>query len=312
MPKLVVYTPDPEEFRTRIGPAAPDLEIAVAPGHDLAAALELIRDADYLLAWRTPPELLAAARRLRWIMSFGAGVDHLVGAPIPPEVTITRVVDAFGPAMAEYAVGYAYAALLDLPRILDQQRRAEWKPFRQGMLGGKTAVVIGLGSIGREVCRLFAANGVRVIGVSRGGRPVSEAERTLRSADLGRALPEADLLVLVAPLTAETRGMIGARQLGLLPGGAWLINMARGPLVVEADLLAALRGGALGGAVLDVFDAEPLRPDHPFWGMPNVIVTPHVAGPDEFGLIAEQFVDNYRRLRGGLPLLRTVDRARGY
>lgn len=312
MPKLVVYTPDPEEFRTHIGRGAPDLEIAIAPGDDLAAAIETVRDADYLLAWRTPPELLAAAGRLRWIMSFGAGVDHVVAAPIPPQVAITRVVDVFGPAMAEFAVGYAYAAMLDVRRILEQQRRAEWKSFRQGALGDKTAVVIGLGSIGREVCRLLTANGVRVLGVSRGGRPIAEAERTLAVAEIDAAMPEADLLVLVAPLTAETRGMFDARRLGLLAPGAWVINVARGPLIVEADLLAALRGGRLGGAVLDVFDTEPLPPDHPFWGMPNVIVTPHVAGPDEFEIISEQFVENYRRLRAGQPLLRTVDRARGY
>lgn len=325
MPKLVVYTPDPEEFRTRIGRGAPDLEIAIAPHADpesvegssgsgsvRTAAREAVRDADYLLAWRIPPELLAAAGRLRWIMSFGAGVDHLLEAPIPPEVTITRVVDVFGPAMAEFVVGYAYAALLGVRRILDQQRRAEWTPFHQGTLRGNTAVVLGLGSIGREVCRLLAANGVRVLGVSRSGRPIAEAERTFGVDQLECALPEANLLVIVAPLTPQTRGLIGAHQLGLLPAGAWLINVARGPLLVETDLLTALRGGQLGGAVLDVFETEPLPPDHPFWGMPNVIVTPHVAGPDEFEIIAEQFVENYRRLQAGLPLLRTVDRQRGY
>ena len=312
MPKLVVYTPDPEEFQTHIARGAPDLEIAIAPRDDLAAAVEAVRDADYLLAWRIPPELLAAASRLRWIMSFGAGVDHLVGAPIPPDVAITRVVDVFGPAMAEYVVGYAYAAMLDVRRILEQQRRAEWAPFRQGTLQGKTAVVIGLGSIGREICRLLGANGVRVLGVSRGGRPLPEAAETFKVADLERVLSEANLLVLVAPLTPETQGMIAARQLALLPAGAWLINVARGPLVLETDLLAALRDGHLGGAILDVFDREPLPPDHPFWRLDNVIVTPHVAGPDEFEVISEQFVDNYHRLRAGQPLLRTVDRERGY
>jgi glyoxylate/hydroxypyruvate reductase A len=312
MPKLVIYTPDPEEFERHIAPGAPDLEIAIAPSDDLDAAVEIVREADFMLAWRTPPELLAAATRLRWIMSYGAGVDHLVGAPIPAEVAITRVVDVFGPAMAEFVVGYCYAAMLDVRRILEQQRRAEWSLFWAKPLRDKTAVVVGLGSIGREVCRLLAANGVRVLGVSRSGRPDSAATQTFAVAELERALPEADFLVLVAPLTPETRGLIGARQLGLLPVGAWLINVARGPLVVEAELLAALREGELGGAVLDVFDREPLPTDHPFWRMDNVIVTPHMSGPDDFALISSQFVENYQRLKQGQPLLRTVDRERGY
>ena len=312
MPRLVIYTPDPEEFRKYIAPGAPDLEIAIAPRDDLAAAVEMVREADFMLAWRIPPELLAAATRLRWIMSFGAGVDHLIGAPIPDGVTITRVVDVFGPAMAEFVVGYCYDAMLDVRRILEQQRRAEWTLFMAGRVRGKTAVVVGLGSIGREVCRLLATNGVRVLGVSRSGRPVGETARTFSVADLERVLPEADFLVLVAPLTPETRGLIGARQLALLPDGAWLVNVARGPLVVEADLLAALRQDRLGGAVLDVFDHEPLPADHPFWSMDNVIVTPHMSGPDEFELISNQLLENYARLKRGQPLIGTVDRERGY
>jgi glyoxylate/hydroxypyruvate reductase len=312
MPKLVIYTPDPHEFERHIAPAAPDLEVVVAPQDDPAAAIALARDADYLLAWRTPPELLRACQRLTWVQSFGAGVDHLLSAPIPPQVAITRVVDVFGPYMAEFVVGYCYAAMLDVRRILEQQGRREWAPFRANLLRGKTAVVVGLGSIGREVARLFTASGVRVLGVSRSGRPVDGAAETHPTADLDRVLPQADFLAIVAPLTAETHGLIDARRLALLPPGAWLINVARGALVVEADLLTALRSGRLGGAVLDVFDQEPLPPDHPFWALPNVIVTPHISGPDEWELISQQFIENYERLKAGQPLLRTVDRARGY
>jgi phosphoglycerate dehydrogenase-like enzyme len=312
MPRLVLVTPDAEGFRAYISRHLPELDVAIAPADDLRAAKALVREADMLLAWRLPPDLLADAPRLRWVQSFGAGVDHLLPANLPADATITRIVDAFGPAMAEYVLGYCYAATLNVRRILEQQRRAEWKPFNASLLQGKTAVVIGLGSIGRDVCRLLDAAGLRVLGVSRSGRPLPEVKLTLRVDDLERVLPEANFLVLVLPLTPATRGLIGAQQLELLPSGAWLINIARGPIVVESDLLAALGHGRLGGAVLDVFEREPLPPEHPFWKMDNVIITPHVAGPDDTELIARQFVENYRRLESGRPLLGVVDRARGY
>ena len=312
MHRLVIVTPDAEGFRAYISRHLPELEVAIAPSDDFRAAQALVREADMLLAWSLPPDLLTEAPRLRWVQSFGAGVDHLLAANVPADVTITRIVDAFGPAMAEYVLGYCYATTLNVRRILEQQRRAEWRPFNASLLGGRTAVVVGLGSIGREVCRLLDAAGLRVLGVSRSGRPLPEAKQTFRVDQLERVLPEADFLVLVLPLTPATHGLIGARQLELLPSGAWLINIARGAIVVEADLLAALRRGALGGAVLDVFEREPLPPEHPFWKMENVIVTPHVAGPDDTELIARQFVENYRRLKSGRPLLGVVDRARGY
>jgi phosphoglycerate dehydrogenase-like enzyme len=201
---------------------------------------------------------------------------------------------------------------LDVRRVLEQQRRAEWRPFEFPLLRDRTAVVVGLGSIGRAVCSLLRANGVRVLGVSRGGQPVPEAERTLAVADLEQVLPEADFLVLVLPLTAESRGLVDRQKLARLPRHAWLINVGRGPLVVEQDLQAALDTGDLAGAVLDVFDQEPLPADHPYWKLDNVIVTPHMSGPDDNALVANQFLENYRRLTSGQPLLGLVDRSRGY
>ena len=311
MPKLLIIAPEAEACRASIARQAPELEIEVSSG-DESATRELMREAEILLAWRFPPDLLKDALRLRWIQSFGAGVDHLIGADIAPTVAITRIVDAFGPAMAEYVLGYCLATRLKVRRIVEQQRRAEWKPFNAELLRGCTALVVGLGQIGQEICRLLGATGLRVLGVSRGGQPVPEVERTFAVEELDSALPEADFLVLVVPLTPATRGLIGKRQLGLLPSGAWLINVARGPIVVEADLLAVLRAGTLGGAVLDVFEQEPLPAEHPFWGMDNVIVTPHLAGPDDVSLVAERFVENYRRWRAGQPLLGVVDRGRRY
>jgi phosphoglycerate dehydrogenase-like enzyme len=310
--KLVIITPDPEVYGAYIARSLPELQITIAPRDDPAEMKAVLREADMLLAWKLPADLLSDAPRLRWIQSFGAGVDHLVGAELPEDVTITRIVDAFGPAMAEYVLGYCYAATLSVRRVLEQQRRAEWKPFNTSLLRGRTAVILGLGSIGREVCRLLAGAGLRVLGVSRTGRSLPDVEQTFKVEDLERVLPEASFLVLVLPLTPATRGLIGAHELGLLPADALLINIARGPIVVEADLVDALRRGSIGGAVLDVFEQEPLPPEHPFWRLDNVIVTPHLAGPDDAEIVAGQFVENYRRYRAGEPLHGIVDRDRGY
>jgi phosphoglycerate dehydrogenase-like enzyme len=312
MPKLAIITPDPEVYEAYIARALPELQTTIARRDEPPAMKAVLRDADMLLAWKLPADLLSDVPRLRWIQSFGAGVDHLLEVKVPANVTITRIVDAFGPAMAEYVLGYCYAATLSVPRILEQQRRAEWKPFNPSLLRGRTAVVLGLGSIGREVCRLLAAAGLRVLGVSRTGRSLPEVEQTFKVEDLKRLLPETSFLVLVLPLTPATRGMIGARELALLPADAWLINIARGAIVVEADLLDSLRRGSIGGAVLDVFEHEPLPPEHPFWQLDNVIVTPHLAGPDDAEIVAGQFVENYHRYRAGQPLLGIVDRQRGY
>jgi glyoxylate/hydroxypyruvate reductase A len=312
MARLVIFCPDAENFRTHIQRAAPDLEIQIAPADDPAAAKALVHEADYLLAWMFPPGLLDDAPRLRWIQSFGAGIDHLLAARLPDQVVLTRVVDVFGPAMAEYALGHLLAVTLRMQRVFQQQQQRIWQYFDAVLLRGSRVAVVGLGSIGREVCRTLSAAGLEVVGLSRSGSPLAEAAETRPVAELDQVLPTVQYLVLVLPLTAASRGLIDARRLALLPPGAWLLNMARGPIVVEADLLAALRSGQLGGAILDVFDREPLPPEHPFWSLDNVVVTPHVAGPDDTPTISAQLVENYRRLQAGQPLLRVVDRARGY
>ena len=313
MHTLAIIAPGAEDIARRVASELPDLTIAAVQAGDLAGAAAAVERADLLLAWRLPSELLRAATGLRWIQSFGAGVDHLVGV-VAPGITITRVVDAFGPAMADFVVAHCYAVTVGVRRAQEQQRRKVWQCFEFPLLRELTAVVVGLGSIGREVCRLLRANGVRVLGVSRGGTPLAEAERTFAVDDLDLALPEAHFLILALPLTPASRGLIDARRLARLPRGAWLINVARGPLVVERDLLAALgdRTHPLAGAVLDVFDHEPLPADHPFWSLDNVAVTPHMSGPDDEVLIARQFVDNYRRFCSGQPMMGVVDRQRGY
>ena len=310
--KLLIASGDAEQYREIITRAEPELEVHVL-GKDDPAARAFAREMDVLFAWTFPRDLLAGAERLRWIQSTGAGVDHiLAGGPLPPGVTVTRMVDVFGPAMAEYVLGYLFAATLGVKRALAQQRERRWEPYSAPLLRGRTAVVVGLGSIGREVCRTLGAAGLRVIGVSWGGRAVPEAEEVLPVARLDEALPRAHFLILVVPLTEQSRGLIDARRLPLLPDRACLVNVGRGALVREAELVDALREGRLGGAVLDVFEREPLPTDSPLWELENVFVTPHVSGPDDVQVNAEHFLANYRRFKAGQPLEGVVDLGRGY
>jgi phosphoglycerate dehydrogenase-like enzyme len=269
--------------------------------------------ANILLGWTVPPEVARRARRLRWVQCLGAGVDRLVAVrELPDKVVITRIGRGFGPAMAEHVLGYLLALTLDAPRALDQQRRRVWAPYSAPLLRGRTAVVVGLGEIGGEVARLLRAAGLQVLGVNRGGAPSPHVDETWPVADLDRVLPGAAIVVLVAPLTDESWHLLDARRLALLPRGAWLVNVGRGALVDEPALVAALRAGQVGRAALDVFEVEPLPDDSPLWTMDGVIVTPHVAGPDDVAHVCEIFADNYARFRAGQPLLYRVDRARGY
>jgi phosphoglycerate dehydrogenase-like enzyme len=179
-------------------------------------------------------------------------------------------------------------------------------------LRGQTLCVVGLGDIGRTVVRAARAFDMRVVGVSRAGRPVPGAHAVHRTAALRRVLATADFAVLTVPLTPDTRGLVGAAELAAMKPGAWLINVARGPIVDEAALIAALRARRIGGAVLDVFDEEPLPPEHPLWALDNAVVTPHISGPSTPDEIAPIFADNLRRYLAGRPLRFQVDARRGY
>jgi glyoxylate/hydroxypyruvate reductase A len=299
-------------LREGIAARCPGLAIETRRLGDADVA-EVIEGANIVLGWTVPPEAARRARRLRWVQCIGAGVDRLVAVPeLSDAVVITRIGRGFAAAMAEHVLGYLLTLTLEVPRALDQQRRRAWEPYSAPLLRGRTAMVVGLGAIGGEIARLLRAAGLRVIGVNRGGTPSPDTDETWPVRDLDRVLPRAEIVVLCAPLTAETRHLLDARRLALLSRGAWLVNVGRGALVDEAALVAALRAGQVGRGALDVFAVEPLPSESPLWALPGVIVTPHVAGPDDATAICDVFAENYARFRAGQPLLYRVDRARGY
>jgi phosphoglycerate dehydrogenase-like enzyme len=276
-------------------------------------AASRIGEADVLYAWNFPPELYAKTGRLRWLQVMGAGVDGALVRDLPPSVVVTRVPGVFGPWMVEYVLGWCLWVTQRMATYLEAQGRRAWiQHVLPDRLLGKTMAIVGLGDIGRLLARRARALGMRVIGVSRSGQAVPGVDRVHPVRALRRALADADFVVLVLPLTEATRGLIGAAQLSAMRPTAWLLNIGRGALVEETALVQALERRTIGGAVLDVFAAEPLPPEHPLWGLDNVVITPHISGPSTPEDIAPVFNDNLARYLAGRRLRHVVDRRRGY
>lgn len=287
---------------------------------DAAGLAGALPRADVLLAWdfRTPAlaDAWGCADRLRWIHTASAGVDNVLTPEVAAsDVTVTNSRGVFDGAIAEYVLALVLAFAKDLPGTWDRQRRHEWQHRDTERVAGTTALVVGVGPIGRAIARLLRAAGLRVRGSGRTARTGDpDFGAVSASTDLVALLPETDYLVLAAPLTDETRGLIGAAELGALRATARLVNVGRGELVDEAALVDALRKGALAGAALDVFEREPLPPPSPLWDLPGVIVSPHMSA-DAAGWresLADLFLDNLRRWCAGRPLRNVVDKSVGY
>jgi phosphoglycerate dehydrogenase-like enzyme len=272
--------------------------------------------------------LLARAPRLRWVHSATSGVDGaLTPTALGRGLVVTNARGVFSQPIAEYVLMMILAVSRRLPQLLELQRERTWQPLEGAELRDVTVGIVGLGSIGRAVGSLASAFGCRVVAVRRnpsGGATLGMDEGRLAGhvvldrvggpETLPELLAESDFVVLAAPLTPETEGMIDATALARIKPGAWLINVARARLIDERALLRALRDGPLGGAVLDTFQSEPLGVSSPFYDLPNVIVTPHTAWSSVRVLdrSVELFAENLRRFAAGEPLLNIVDPAAGY
>ncbi len=250
------------------------------------------------------------APALKWLHVFNAGVDHPVFSEMLQRgVRLSTSSGSTAVPIAQTAIAGLLMLARNVPRWLRGQQEHRWDPMRSPDfprdLVGQTVLIYGLGSIGREIARLARVLGLRVIGIRRSpqqpGDPVDELHPPQQLAAL---LPRADWLVLAAPLTEETRGLIDADMLGRLPAGARIINVARGEIIDETALIAALRDGRLGGAYLDVFGKEPLAADSPLWALPDVLVSPHnsAAAQGNDGRVYEMFLANLERWQLGKPL----------
>ncbi len=270
-------------------------------------------DADVLVTWRLPSEWLPHLPNLKWIQCTGAGVDKVLGTKgISGSVVISRMHQDFSAQMAEYALGCVTHSAFRWPIWETRQREQQWNRSGRELLRGRVAGVMGVGVIGSEVARVLRGAGLRVWGWSRSGAPCEGCERVFAASALDEFLQGLDYVILVLPLTTETRGLLDDRRLGLLRKDAILINMARAEILVEGALQRQLEAGRLKSCYLDVFWNEPLPPGDPWWTRERVVVTPHIAGLNRAPEMVDEFSINLERYLRGEPLLNVVDCARGY
>ena len=293
-----------------------------ADGHIHGDADESVfATAEVLLLGAVPASVLdhvvSRAERLRWIHSASTGVDRIATALVRDRgITVTNARGVFSRPIAEYVVMMALAVSRRLPHLLELQRERTWQPLRGRELSELTVGIVGYGSIGVEIARLLEPFGCRIVATRRHperGAEVAGVE--LYGLDqLGEVLRASDIVVVAAPLTDATAGLIGADQLAEMREDAWLINIARGRLIDEMALRRALESGWIGGAVLDVFNEEPLAPDSPLYALHNLIITPHTSWASDRVVerSVDLFVENLRRDAAGEPLRNLVDLEAGY
>jgi phosphoglycerate dehydrogenase-like enzyme len=278
-------------------------------------------DADVVFAGQITREQLAAAPRLRWLHSPAAGVGGMLFPEmVAGPVVITNSRGMSAGTIAEHVLAVTLALFRRLPHAFQSQAAGEWAQDAIGaegnrLIAGARVLVVGLGAIGGAVARRMTLLGARVTGLRRRTAGVAYGEWTIApSGRLHDLLPAADVVVIAAPHTRETRGLIGRPELSLMSRDAILINVSRGQLVDEPALIEALGAGTIGGAALDVFVDEPLPPDSPFWTLPNVLITPHTSGfrPDHWDAATSLFAENLQLFDRGQPLVNVVDKQAGY
>ena len=276
-------------------------------------------DAEVLFVWdfryADVGPLLSSAPSLKWIHVAAVGVNAVLSPELKKSnIQLTNSRGVFDGAIAEYVTGLLLAHVKDLRNTFAAQKRSEWNYRSTRRLAGQRAVVVGTGSIGRRIGSTLRKLDIDVTLVGRRAADDLEFGKVRLSTELSTVVKGADYLVLAAPLTHESRAMVGSDVLKALGPRGYLVNVGRGPLIIEEDLLAALQSGALGGAALDVFDIEPLPVESPLWTMPNVVVSPHMSG-DYLGFeedLMTLFADNIHRWILGEPLENVIDQSRGY
>jgi D-3-phosphoglycerate dehydrogenase len=302
-----------EPPRIHIPAHRPDLERAVEEGGGRLAPLE---DADGLV-WLEgdPAGLPELPGSVRWVQLPSAGVEQWIRAgAIDADRAWTSATGAFGLPVAEHALALMLAADKAIHAFARENAWSGEGRHRIRALTGTTVAIVGAGGIGRALIGLLEPFEAEVIAVTRRGRDVPGAARTLPADRVAEAWPEAHHVVIAAPATDGTRRLVGAAELDAMREDAWLVNVARGSLVDTDALVEALRSGSIAGAALDVTDPEPLPDDHPLWSLPNVLITPHVATPPEAERrhFAARVKENVRRLAGGGELEGLIDPEGGY
>ena len=270
--------------------------------------------AQVLLGWR-PGNALKRMPKLRWVQAMTAGVEAWLACPdLRHDVTLCCARGTHRVSMPENILGAIFHLTKPYMQCALDQRESRWSKRQSVPLAGKTLGILGLGAIGQELARKAEALEMRVIGTKRRLEPLPHVAKVYAQEATDEVLGAADFVLLLLPSTPDTENFIDARRLRAMKPTAWLLNFARGALIVDADLIAAVKSKTIGGAVLDVFREEPLPAAHPFWQTDGILVLPHIGGghPERSAAVAEIFVDNARCFLAGEPLNAAVDRALGY
>lgn len=299
------------------------LETSLAVGDSVQAFENTASDADVIFNWSLSGGLLRDVFRMcphvRWVHNRSAGLDNIlfpeiVASPVP----LTNGSGVFSPSLGEFALGAILYFAKDFRRMIHSQEAGRWDQFDITEIAGQTVGIVGYGDIGRAVATRVKAMGMRVLAVKRHGPPLYNVDplvtRIYSPDRLHEMLPQCDYVVVSAPLTAETKSMIDAAAIRTMKPGAVVINIGRGPVVDEQALIGALSANRLKGAALDVFDREPLPGGHPYYSLPNVLLSPHCADhtPDWLERAMQFFIDQFARYEKGEPLMNVVDKHLGY
>ena len=289
-----------DEYKKILKAKFPELSIHAAKKEEEIG--DFIEKVQILLTFRISDDFIQKASRLQWIQSMATGVDYIVNLPsLKKKVLVTSTRGIHGPQMSEMAFLLMLALNRNFPQFVRNQDLRIWERWPAKLLYGKRVGILGIGVIGEEIARKSKAFGMTVYGIGRVKRRVDAVDYFYEPKDLLKVLQEVDYFIIVVPLTPQTQGMIGARELSSMKPTAFLINIGRGEIVNEDALIQALNSGEIAGAALDAFCQEPLPKDHPFWKMKNVIVTPHVGGASDIYVeqVLSIFEENLRRFLGG-------------
>ena len=279
LPRVLLWTDTPGEYVSAVERAGLSHRVALETlGRKELPSEDQRAEAVAMLGWGVPEGVLPTMPKLRWAQSLTAGVEGWLGLPA------------------------------------ESQREGKWVRRMATPLGGKTLGILGLGAIGQDVARLASALGMRVVGTRRGGAPVAGVAEIFPPGQIASVLAQSDFVLLLLPATAETDKIINAGSLSAMKSTAWLLNFGRGHLIDDDDLIAAVAGKQIAGAILDVFREEPLAEGHAFWTTEGIQVLPHIGGghPERDVVVADLFADNLGRFLDGRKLRELVDRSAGY
>lgn len=290
--------------------------VAKAPNTAIYSYLEEHPKDEITMAcvWKQPAETLNKYPNLECIASFGAGVDFIFkDHSVPKHIPITRVVDpVLASDMSEFVLALILSFFKNLTTYRTDQLKKIWSPLEYKRISDATVGIMGLGALGEKLAEDLVKNQFRVIGWATSSKVIAGVEVYAGKSQRNTFLSRSNILVCLLPLTKETTGILNNKLFKELPKQSYVINVARGGHLVDEDLLEYVNNGHLAGAGLDVFHQEPLPAEHPFWNHPKIQITPHVASVSDINSVIPQLLENYRRLKEGLPLMNEVSREKGY